>query len=285
MPRMPKNCRPIVSVSGGKDSTATYLWAIDKFGRRGFEAVFADTGHEHPVTLNYVRNLPTMCGGPEVHWVRANFEEKCRSKGIEPTGHAFVDLTLWKGMAPAHGVQFCTEFLKLLPICRWMKQTSDGRLIVQLTGIRSGESKRRSKYPAWESADWGAFAGLRAVNFRPLLSWTTADVMRFLERKEVPPNPLYLLGYERVGCFPCIFARKSELARLPGWAWEKLRQWERRLGKTWFPAGTISHKSGYPTVDEVRRWARTVRGGKQFDLFAPGEQDAPSCMATWGQCE
>lgn len=53
----------IVSVSGGKDSTALYLWAIERFGRHGFKAVFADTCHEHPVTYNYLRNLPAMAKG------------------------------------------------------------------------------------------------------------------------------------------------------------------------------------------------------------------------------
>lgn len=61
-------CR-VVSVSGGKDSTALYLWAIEQFGKDGFYPVFADTGHEHPVTLNYLRNLPDWSGGPAINWV------------------------------------------------------------------------------------------------------------------------------------------------------------------------------------------------------------------------
>jgi len=44
-----------VSVSGGKDSTAVYIWAIKEFGSSGFRAVFADTTHEHPVTVNYLK--------------------------------------------------------------------------------------------------------------------------------------------------------------------------------------------------------------------------------------
>ena len=54
----------IVSVSGGKDSTALYCWAIEQWGKDGFRAVFADTGNEHPVTYNYVRNMHEMAGGP-----------------------------------------------------------------------------------------------------------------------------------------------------------------------------------------------------------------------------
>lgn len=41
-----KNTRHVVSVSGGKDSTATYLLALEYTGG-DFDAVFADTGNEH----------------------------------------------------------------------------------------------------------------------------------------------------------------------------------------------------------------------------------------------
>lgn len=48
----------IVSVSGGKDSTALYCWAIEQWGKDGFRAVFADTGNEHPVTYNFMQSEP-----------------------------------------------------------------------------------------------------------------------------------------------------------------------------------------------------------------------------------
>ncbi|WP_328590480.1 phosphoadenosine phosphosulfate reductase family protein [Pseudoxanthomonas winnipegensis] len=61
----------LVNVSGGKDSTATYLRAIES--GREFRAVFADTGNEHPATLDYVASLAARTGGPEVETVRADF--------------------------------------------------------------------------------------------------------------------------------------------------------------------------------------------------------------------
>ena len=44
-----KYTRHVVSVSGGKDSTATYLLALEQTGG-DFDAVFADTGNEHEAT-------------------------------------------------------------------------------------------------------------------------------------------------------------------------------------------------------------------------------------------
>ena len=49
----------IVNVSGGVDSTACYLLAIEERERTGedFRAVFADTGNEHDMTIAYVNEL------------------------------------------------------------------------------------------------------------------------------------------------------------------------------------------------------------------------------------
>lgn len=71
----------IVSVSGGKDSTALYCWAISQWGRNGFLAVFADTGHEHPVTLNYLRNLPEMAKGPGISTGKGRLQRKTCQEG------------------------------------------------------------------------------------------------------------------------------------------------------------------------------------------------------------
>lgn len=267
----------VVSVSGGKDSTALYCWAIEQFGAEGFRAVFADTGHEHPVTYNYLRNLPTIAKGPAIEWVKADFTEKVKRKGKIPQGNPFLDMWLWKGRAPSARAQFCTEHLKLRPILKWLEENRGDDEPVMYTGIRAGESVRRSKMPARE---WAPLYD--CYTERPLLEWTEPQVFAFLKKHNVEPNPLYAEGFRRVGCFPCIHARKSELARLPEWAWEKLTSWEKIAGRTWFSPlkpGQIT------TVDEMKEWSKTTHGGTQFDLWSEDAKDIPSCMSTWGACE
>lgn len=51
----------IVSTSGGKDSTATLLLAIER-GAENLQAVFADTGHEHPEVYKYLDYLEGRLG-------------------------------------------------------------------------------------------------------------------------------------------------------------------------------------------------------------------------------
>jgi len=298
----PDNFFRVVSVSGGKDSTATYLWALEQGFK--FRAVFADTGHEHPVTVNYVRNMHEFCKGPKVEIVKADFTERLKKKKLKPTGNPFWDMIQWKGRVPSSKAQFCTEYTKLEPIREWlMRERGDTPSIIYV-GIRAAESAKRAKLPEKELNEYQD-----SLMIRPILKWTEAQVFEMLKKHNVEPNPLYGLGYSRVGCFPCVHARKSELARLPDWAWDKITEWENQIGSTWFSYGTIPLPAEHqalineaermgnevrlkhlknafsPTVAEVREWAKTAKGGRQFDMFAVDEKDAPSCMNTWGQCE
>lgn len=272
----------ICSVSGGKDSTALYCLMVEFYGNN-FLPIFADTGNEHPVTVNYVRNLHTMAGGPQVQIVKADFSEKMKKKGLAPTGNPFLDMMLWKGRAPSTKAQFCTEWVKLWPILMWLEENKPFEDWVMFTGLRAGESIRRASRQPYE---YNSYFDCDSVN--PMIYESEERVFEFLEEKGVPPNPLYALGFHRVGCFPCIHSNKTELALLPDWAWNKLEEWEGELGRSWFKAGSLPGKPDWyiPNISEVREWSKTVRGGKQYDLFKSAEvSDAPSCMSTWGICE
>lgn len=275
-----ENVLNVVSVSGGKDSTALYCLGIEFYGQ-SFLPVFADTGNEHPVTVNYVRNLHLMAGGPVVRIVQADFTEKLRGKVV--TGNSFLDMMRWKGRAPSTKAQFCTEWVKLWPILQFLEINHPYQEWIMHVGLRAGESEARAKrYPF----EWNKYFDCDSIN--PLLYETAESIFSYLAEKNVPPNPLYALGYKRVGCFPCIHANKLELSLLPDWAWEKLAYWERELGRSWFPPGVLPGKPpGYvASILEVRQWCKTSRGGKQYDLFkSVHPADAPSCLSTWGICE
>ena len=274
----------ICSVSGGKDSTALYLLMMEYHGN-DFLPVFADTGHEHPVTLNYVRNLHHMTGGPEVVFVRGDFEKQLVKKGYKKTDHTFLDMMLWKGRAPSTKAQFCTEHLKLWPIKFYLEKNFPPHQFewIMHTGIRAGESTRRSKMQPFS---WNDFFDCLSV--LPMLYEHEGDEFSYLKSKNVPPNPLYALGYGRVGCFPCIHANKTELSLLPDWAWDRLELYEKQLGRSWFPPGLLPGTRGtgqIPTIAEVREWCKTSYGGRQYDMFKGSSDDAPSCMTGWIACE
>lgn len=296
---------PICSVSGGKDSTALYCLMVEYYGQN-FLPIFADTGHEHPVTVNYVKNLHLMAGGPPVVIVRPNFEKAMRlrrakriedlraltpgtdeyakalvlARKLRPSGNSFLDMMLWKNRAPSTKAQFCTEHLKLWPIKFYIDRNFPNRKVLMFTGIRAGESTRRAKMHPFS---FNPFYDCEQT--LPLLYETEEQIFAFLEAKGVPPNPLYALGYGRVGCFPCIHANKTELSLLPGWAWDRLEWYENTLGRTWFPPNVVPGVSGLTKIGDVRNWCMTSHGGKQFDMFRGSTEDAPSCMTEWSICE
>lgn len=269
----------ICSVSGGKDSTALYCAMVEQYGY-DFLPLFADTGNEHAVTVNYVRNLHVMANGPKVEIVTADFTEKLKNK--EVSGNPFLDMMVWKGRAPSTKAQFCTEWVKLWPQFLFLEKHYPNDEWIMFSGIRAAESERRKKaYPS--PFTWNTYFDCEYI--LPMLYESEDFVFAYLKEKEVPPNPLYALGYGRVGCFPCIHANKTELSLLPDWAWEKLKYWENKVGSSWFSAGTVPGIF-IPTIDDVRKWCMTHRGGKKFDLFKSVQPaDAPSCMSSWGICE
>lgn len=270
----------IISVSGGKDSTALYCIAVEEFGM-DFIPVFADTGHEHPVTVNYVKNMHVMAGGPPVVVVKRDFGPLLEKKGKKSTGEGMADLIAWKGRAPSTKAQFCTEELKLWPIKFYLAKhyPKDKYDWAMFTGVRRGESKRRSTR---ECIAWNTF--FDCMEYLPLCYESEEFVFDYLESKGVPPNPLYALGFGRVGCFPCIHANKGELSKLPDWAWDRLYFYENLIGRTWFGPNTVPGKpKGYiNSIDEVREWSKTSWGGKQYDVFKSADkEDTPSCFSNW----
>lgn len=304
----------LVNVSGGKDSTAVYLRAIEL--GRPFRAVFADTGNEDQRVYDYIAELSERTGGPEVETVRADFTrqlaqhrayilERWPGEGIpdeivqqaaalhEPTGNPFLDLCISKGRFPSNKAAFCTGELKEIPIVSqvvlpMLKQGS----VLQWLGIRADESRNRATQARFNRHESGSMV------WRPIFHWTVEDVWAQHRKHGIPPNPLYALGMGRVGCMPCINCRKSELRSIadlfPDHI-ERIRQWEKvvaaankRRSATFFAPSKDSTDADtpgvYSSIDKVVEWSRTARGGRQFDLFFQA-QAGGGCTSDLGLCE
>lgn len=255
----------VLSVSGGKDSTATGLY-LQELGIP-FQAVHMATGWEHPDTDAYVRDyLPTVLGPITV---------------LHGKHGGFADLVRHKGMFPSRVRRFCTQELKVFPIRDYLASLhAQGLDTVNAVGIRAAESKARSKLAEWEESET-----YDCLVWRPILAWTLEDVVAIHKRHGVVPNPLYLRGAERVGCWPCIFARKSEIRMVADkdpWRVDEIRVLEAEVGATLFQdPRTRSGGSGCP-IDSVVEWSRTNRKG-EFEPFAPTDGDE-GCLR-WGLCE
>lgn len=304
----------LVNVSGGKDSTAVYLLAIES--GRPFRAVFADTGNEHETVYEYIARLPERTGGPAIETVRADFTrqlaqhrayilEHWPKQGIaedivreaaalhEPTGNPYLDLCISKGRFPSRMAQFCTGELKELPVIQQvvLPMLRSGP-VLQWLGIRADESARRALQPRFNRHESGCYL------WRPILRWNVEDVWRQHARHGLQRNPLYDLGMGRVGCMPCINCRKDELRtiaeRFPEHI-DRIDRWEavvaaanKRRSATFFAAltdPTDSDRPGqYSGIRTLVEWAQTSRGGRQFAMFF-GEQAGSGCTSDLALCE
>ena len=177
----------VLSVSGGKDSAATSLHLRE----HGIEhlRVFADTGWEHPMTYEYLRGELTRVIGPII---------EVKSQWTLP------ELVRKKGMFPSRQRRFCTQELKVKPLATYVRSLNDD--VVNAVGVRAAESESRARLSEWEWSDT-----FDCDVWRPILQWSENDVIDIHRRHGLRPNPLYLLGAERVGCWPCIHARKAEI--------------------------------------------------------------------------
>ena len=307
----------IISVSGGKDSTALLLLAIER-QPDNLSAVFADTGNEHPLTYEYVQYLNDtvfpirtvradfsrlMAGKREFiakHWpakgVPSDVCERAIS-ALQPTGNPFLDMCLWKGMFPSRTRAFCSEELKRNPIMEQVQNPllDAGDDVVSWQGVRRDESIRRANLPEREHKRTSA-AGGELWNYRPILDWTAQQCFDMHRKHGIKHNPLYEQGMVRVGCMPCINCRKSELLeisqRFPEQI-DRIEQWERAVAQ----ASRVGDSSFFPDPDRqagknmrgVRNmveWSQTGRGGHNFDwIKVLGPDDGPACSSVYGLCE
>lgn len=312
----------VVSLSGGKDSTATELM------RRALEPdvparhVFADTGNEHEATIEYVTEYLPRKLGIKVDVLRVDFTdwwwrrrdyvrdvypEKLVKNGYTaqeadalirrvlavlepgPTGVPYLDLCIIKGRFPSRMAQFCTQFLKTEPLTEFaMALIEAGNAVWSWQGVRAEESARRRFAKEFEEVGGGLFI------YRPIVRWAAADTFDAMRYFGVEPNPLYKLGMGRVGCMPCINAGKDETReiakRFPQHI-DRIEAWELIVGG----ASRRQEASFFASPDDNRgvlmgrgirdvvQWSRTSRGGRQFNIFA--DEEPSGCSSSYGLCE
>ena len=232
--------------------------------------------------------------GRRVRWT--NKAKRRALAHLHPTGNPFLDLCMWKGRFPSRKAQFCTEQLKRDPAIEFqLELINQDHTVVSWQGVRRDESANRRDAKMFERI------GPRMFIYRPIVEWTAAMVFAWCALHVVKPNPLYLQDMSRVGCMPCINVNKAELAQIARrfiahlgriFNWEQLvGLCSKRGAATFIPAPSkgkkIIDQFEYAVANNiwsVVEWAKTTRGGKQFDLLLD-ITDGAACSSSYGLCE
>jgi len=195
--------RHIVSLSGGKDSTALAIFLRDRIPQ--LEYVFCDTQKELPETYEYLDMLEAFLGKPIV---RLN-----ATRGFDHW------LDMHGGMLPNQRVRWCTAHLKIQPFEAFVGDDP----VWSYIGIRADEqrsgyiSTKRTITPVYPFKDFGI---------------DRAGVMALLEQSGIG-LPTYYEWRQRSGCTFCFFQRSIEwvglLERHPEY-FEEAKRYESERG-------------------------------------------------------
>jgi len=249
-----------ISFSGGRTSAAmTHL--LTRSIDRPFAVVFANTGLEHPATLDFVRDVGVWCG-VEIHWIEATFgahgigvraRRVCydtAARGGEP----FRALTRKHGL-PGPGRPWCTSRLKVDTMQDYTRRALGWRVWDTAIGIRADEMDRVSQHHVRDRVVY------------PLLDagYDRAAVEQYLLRHGAPD--LRLPGAHMGNCVTCwkksarkllTIARETPEAFAPFAEMERVAAEQGRIG-TFF--------RDHQTTADILRRART----EQFRPYS----DAP----------
>lgn len=287
----------VLGFSGGIDSQACAGWLLDRFAKEDVVLINSQAGrNEHPITVDFVAAYsatvhPVIEVIPLVKDLLGRgtregtgAKERRDALGGDDEELTFPGLAFVKGRFPSRKAQFCTQHLKLEPLLRFVNEhyLSQGIDIIRYAGVRADESQARKDLP---ERQWDDYFDCELV--RPLLRWTKKECFDFVVARGEEYNPLYKMGFGRVGCAPCINAGKDDIrlwaCRFPAMI-DKVRAWEKEVGRTFFPPCVPGMRINF--IDEVVQWSKTTHGGKQMALpFVEAEAEAHSCSSKYGLCE
>lgn len=256
----PQNEPYYLCYSGGKDSDTIRILA-ELAGVR-YDLVHNLTTVDAPETVRYVKAVgATIERPPKTMW----------------------QLIVEKGIPPTRIARYCCSCLK--------EKGGYGR--VKVTGVRRAESASRAancdyikivgkpntvqKAAAELGADFRVtpkggiilhgdtdvnhklvdeFHSKTSTMINPIADWTDEDVWEFLHYHGCESNPLYQVGYKRIGCVGCPMASKrhriAEFERYPVYRANYIRAFERMLERG-RERGKI-YRLNWRTGEEVMDW-------------------------------
>lgn len=206
-PSQAADVKLVASISGGKDSSAVWLYLERELGLT-ITPIFQDTGWEHPALYRHLDYLEEVHGREIVRLVAQiplpeAVEEVAR--GFEARLGRYspmVRLILKKAMFPSRARRFCTQLLKVYPSAAFIQSQEDE--CWNVLGIRAAESLARAGLDPFE---WSKAHDCWV--WRPILDRSEDDVWAIHRRHGVKVCDLYAAGLRALGAGPASRPRKA----------------------------------------------------------------------------
>lgn len=233
----------LVQFSGGKDSSAVFLYLLDlgvplekiELWHQDIDGC-GDAFFDWEITRGYCRRFAEAFGVPlYLQWKVGGFRRELLRKNAltAPTCFELLDGTIscsgGERGKPGTRLRFpqrsadlrtrwCSAYLKI-DVCTAaiVNQTRfRGLRTLVLSGERGEESPQRAHYAIWERdpadlRDGRKYARL-VDRHRPLRDWPEAQVWALLEKYRVRAHPCYYMGWPRCSCLFCIFSNTDQYA-------------------------------------------------------------------------
>ena len=232
----------IISYSGGKDSTASFLYLLQQgvplhkieLWHQDIDGC-GDTFFDWEVTPDYCRKFAGAFGVKiYFQWKEGGFKRELLRKNslTAPSIFELPDGTINKvggtrgkqstrlkfpQQSPDLKVRWCSSYLKI-DVCsaaiRNQERFNNSRTLV-ISGERGEESPQRAKYAIFEhdrSDNRNGKTKRHVDRFRPIRDWREQQVWEIIERYRVRVHPCYYMGWSRCSCKFCIFGNKHQFA-------------------------------------------------------------------------
>jgi len=168
------------SISGGKDSTATLLLLLEAGVKP--ELLFTDTGLEFKETIDTVHRIAE--------------EYKLKLLEREARTDFFEDLEIFGN--PSRDYRWCCKTRKMAPMSYLINENFPAGVLTFI-GQRRYESQNREKHGALWRNPWLK----KQQSASPIQEWNSMEVWLYIFSRNGYYNPLYELGFERIGCWLC----------------------------------------------------------------------------------
>jgi 3'-phosphoadenosine 5'-phosphosulfate sulfotransferase (PAPS reductase)/FAD synthetase len=260
-----KSCRHILSLSGGKDSTALALYMRDRVPQ--MEYVFCDTGEELAETYDYLLKIEAQLGG--------------KINKLNPVRRFRHYLDLYRGVLPDPRTRWCTRMLKLRPFEEYIGDDP----VYLYVGIRADEPSRTGYIST-------------KPNIKPRFPFvedgvTHRDVLRLLNNSGLG-LPEYYTWRSRSGCYFCFFQQRREwiglLEKHPNLYWKAadFEKHDQTTGNifTWIENESLHDLAKPERVERIkadydRRMRRSNASREDItlrDIFSSENTDREGCL-------